>query len=438
MAQVGVAVIGGATVAAGIVAALVVGLVVGWLVAAGRAGAQVAALRSALDARRAGAEEREALLDSVRTELRSELAETSQRALEHATDQLVKVTEARLTGVREAAAADDEARRRALGELLGPLTESLRRYQQQVGELERARSEAHGELRQQVEQLAQSQRQLEQKTHELVSALKASSVRGRWGELQLRRVVELAGMVEHCDFDEQVSLAGSGGARAVRPDLLVHLPGGRQIAVDAKVPMDAFVAASETADEERRRSYLAAHARALRGHVDELAKRGYWQRLERSPELVVCFVPGDALLAAALEQDWRLLDDAIAHGVLLATPTTLVALLRSVAVGWRSERLAEHAEEIRRLGQELHSRLVTFSEHLGKVSRGLTSAVEAYNQAVGSLERRVLPQARRFEELGAVGADHLGEVPQVEVLPRTPVASPPEPLAPGGGEAPAG
>jgi len=264
-----------------------------------------------------------------------------------------------------------------------------------------------------VRQLSETQQRLQSETRNLVTALRAPATRGRWGELQLRRVVELAGMLEHCDFDEQVTVTGDEGR--VRPDMIVHLPGARCVVVDAKVPLQAFLDATESVDDEARRTHFVSHARQLRTHVDSLAKKAYWEQFETSPEFVVAFVPGDPLLSAALEHDPTLFEHALASHVVLATPTNLIAILRTVAAGWQQETMADKAREVQQLGRELYKRLATFGDHLARTGKGLASAVDAYNKAVGSLEKSVMPQARRFNELGVVGSADK-EIPELDAL----------------------
>ena len=281
------------------------------------------------------------------------------------------------------------------------MRDQLGRYEQGLRVLELERQKAYTGLSEQVRQLTESQDKLQSETRNLVTALRSPATRGRWGEMQLRRVVEVAGMVEHCDFDEQVTVSGADGK--LRPDMVVHLPGAKHVIVDAKVPLQAFLDANDATDEEARRAHLTAHARHLRAHVDALSKKSYWEQFDDTPEFVVAFIPGDALLAAALEHDSSLLEHAVSSHVLLATPTTLIALLRAVAYGWQQEALAENAREVQQMGRELYKRLATFGEHMAKTGKSLSGAVDAYNKAVGSLERNVFPQARRFHELGVVG-----------------------------------
>jgi DNA recombination protein RmuC len=267
-------------------------------------------------------------------------------------------------------------------------------------------------------QLSLGNEQLQKETRNLVTALRSPQTRGRWGEVQLRRVVEMAGMLPHCDFDEQVSTNADDGR--LRPDMIVHVPGGGEIVVDAKVPLEAFLQLIDADDDRNRALFQASHARQLRSHVDQLAKKEYWRQFERSPQQVVAFIPGDQLLSAAYESDPTLQEHAMANGVLLTTPTMLIALLRTVAFGWRQESLAENAREVQRLGAELYERLRTMSTHMQKLQRSLTATVAAYNDAVGSLESRVLVSARRFPALGVVGieTEEIADLPPVDAAPR--------------------
>ncbi len=288
-----------------------------------------------------------------------------------------------------------------------------------------------------MQQLAESQERLQSETRNLVTALRSPATRGRWGEMQLRRVVEMAGMLEHCDFEEQVQTEGDEGR--LRPDMVVHLPGAKRVVVDAKVPMQAFLDATDATDEPSRKTHLVSHARQLRAHIDALSKKSYWQQFDDSPEFVVAFIPGDPLLAAALEHDSSLLEHAVTNHVLLATPTTLIGLLRAVAYGWQQDALAENAREVQQIGRELYKRLATFGEHMARTGRSLSGAVDAYNKAVGSLERNVMPQARRFQELGVGGSDK--DVPmldQVDAVARRLQAARIERLRAARGEKPPG
>lgn len=307
----------------------------------------------------------------------------------------------------------------AVARAVAPLQEMLRRYEDRVAELERERVDAYAELREQLRAMTAISGELRTETKQLVAALRAPQVRGRWGEHQLRRIVEAAGMVEHCDFAEQVTATTEG--QTVRPDLVVYLHGGRSIVVDAKAPFEAYLAAMEARDEQTRDRHLDAHARHLRAHVDALAAKSYWSAFTSTPEFVVLFVPADPFLDAALQRDPALLEYAFSRNVVLATPSTLIALLRTVAYTWRQEALARNAEAVHTLARQLYKRLITFGEHVTKLGTALGSAVATYNQAVGSLEARVLVSARKLAELGVSG-DELPSPAPLEVTPRQPHA----------------
>jgi DNA recombination protein RmuC len=365
-----------------VVVCLAAGGTVGWLAARSRAATEIARLDATLAATRAG----EGRL------------EQSMRALTF-----------------EATAQSQEAVARAVA----PLHETLRRYEQRVADLERERVDAYAELREQVRSMHAVSGELRTETKQLVAALRAPQVRGRWGEHQLRRIVEAAGMLEHCDFSEQVTAATEH--RTVRPDLVVRLHGGRSVVVDAKAPFDAYLTAMEARDERTRDGQLDAHARQLRAHVDALAAKSYWSAFTQTPEFVVLFVPADPFLDVALRRDPTLLEHAFARDVVLATPATLVALLRTVAYAWRQEALARNAVAVHALARELYGRLSTMGEHVSKLGGALGGAVTAYNRAVGSLEARVLVSARKLAELGVSDAE-LPAPPQVETAPRQPQA----------------
>lgn len=299
------------------------------------------------------------------------------------------------------AAGDLELRRQAVDALVKPLKESLDKVDGRIGELEKARAGAYGALTEQLKALNAAQVQLQSEAARLSTALRSTSYAGSWGELQLRRVVEMADMLPYCDFAEQEA---AGGLRA---DLVVRLPGGRRIVVDAKAPLDSYRAAVDAAEGEARSARLADHAAKVRGHIDALGAKNYWEQFQPAPEFVVLFLPGDHFLTAALQADPGLLDRALTRRVLLATPTTLIALLKAAAYGWRQEALSRNAEEISSLGRQLYDRAATFAENLGRAGAGLETAVKAYNAAVGSFEQTLLPGARRFAELGAKGAKEL-------------------------------
>ncbi len=318
----------------------------------------------------------------------------------------------RVTDLESAASQDRE-----LAATLSPLAGALQRVEDQVRTLERDRLQQYARLGEQIEAVRASGEALRTQTAALAGALRSPTARGTWGEVQLRRVVEHAGMLARVDFTTQAAATTPGGV-GVRPDLVVHLPGGKHVVVDAKAPLAAFLEASEGgADDERQQRAALAHARALRGHVDTLAAKEYWTAFDPSPELVVCFVPGEAFLAAACSADPSLLEHAMSRKVVLATPTTLLALLRTVALTWQSQAIAGSAKELLALGRELYARLGTLGSGAGKLGRSLQRAVEDYNLLVGTLERRVLVTARRMRDLDIVDGE-LGPVTPVEVVPR--------------------
>jgi DNA recombination protein RmuC len=311
-----------------------------------------------------------------------------------------------------------EQREKAVEQLVAPLKEQLGRVDQQLVRLDQERRESRGRLEAQLKTLNEAGEKLRTETGALVTALRKPNARGQWGQMQLRNVVELAGMVRHCDFVEQASLAGDEAT--LRPDLIVRMPGGKQVMIDAKAPLQGVLDAHEARDEEERQRHLQAHARLLRKHVRALADKAYWNQADSAPDFVVMFLPGEHLYGAALEADAALIEDAMSRRVLIATPTTLLAILRAVGYGWQQERVAESAQAISELGRELHVRLGKLSTLLSTLGSRLSSTVRAYNETVGSYEARVLPGARRFAEHGAVSTDsELPGVDQVTVGPRS-------------------
>ena len=406
----------------------------GWARAAARAAEtrlreQVAGLEATLEAERRGAREQRALLDGSRQALSETFRALSADVLQANSRQFLDLARTQLEGAQARARAESDGRSQAFAQALQPLGESLAQVQARLRELEQARVGAYEGLREQVANLLSEQRALRGETRNLVGALRQPTVRGRWGEIQLRRVVELAGMLPHCDFVEQQSVVAEDGR--LRPDLIVRLPGGGVVVVDAKVPLQAYLDALEAPDEAGRAQRLAEHARHLRGHVAQLARRGYAEGLRDSAPFVVLFVPGDVFFNAALEQDPALLEAGVEEGVLIATPTSLIALLRAVAQGWRQEQLARNAAAIGELGRELHSRLATLTEHWAAVGKNLRQAVEGYNRATGSLEARVMVTARRFEALDpGLRSDSLPVLDPVQALPRSPAQDPAPPAEP--------
>ncbi len=352
--------------------------------------------RGRADARQAGEEERRL---REREHLRDEIKALSVDVLQQTGDSLAQ----RLVDARRAEEerASGEMSRRAeeIKGLVQPVQERLGRMENEIGRLERERRQAQGELAQMVRQLNDGVGTLRQETGNLVSALKRPNTRGSWGEIQLRNVIEMAGMLSHCDFREQTTIQTDEGM--LRPDVLVRLPGGKVIVVDSKVPLDAYLASLETDDEGERERHLARHARQTREHITKLASKGYQRQFDSSPELVVMFVPSDGIYQAALAEDPALIEYGVHQQVLMATPTTLIGLLRAVHYGWRQELIAESAREIAETARELHSRIGRFLEPFAQVGRRLDSAVSAYNEAVGSFDHRVVPQLRRIEQAGA-------------------------------------
>lgn len=384
-----------------------------------RAESEAAGAGAALRSEREAGAQREDLLTRRDAELKQAFRALSAEALAQNNAQFVALAEGR---IQEATAAlhakadgDASARATAIGKLLDPMASTLQRVEGQLRTVEMERESAYAGLREQVSAMRLSSDALRGETKSLVNALRAPQVRGRWGELQLERIVQLAGMVEHCDFSTQVTAQGEDGG--VRPDMVVRLSGGKQVVVDAKVPFAAYLEAVESNDPDVHRERLAAHARQLRQHVDQLSAKAYWAAFEPSPEFVVLFVPGDPFLEAALQADPSLMEHAFATNVVIATPTTLIALLRTVAYSWRQEALARNAAEVHKLGKELHGRLATMGTHVAKLGRSLDGAVTSYNQTVSSLEARVLVTARKLTELH-VSDEELPSPGQVERAPR--------------------
>jgi DNA recombination protein RmuC len=380
-----------------------------------RAEAEASAATAALRAEREAVAGREELLARRDAQLTQAFRALSAEALAANNTQFVALAEGRIREAAAALAGDAAVRDKAIGALLDPMSAALQRVEGQLRDVEKERQGAYAGLRAQVDAMRVSSEQLQYETKSLVNALRAPQVRGRWGELQLERVVQLAGMVEHCDFSTQVTATGDDGA--IRPDMVVHLAGGKSIVVDAKVPFAAYLEAVESRDPDRHAERLTAHARQLRAHVDALAAKAYWAAFEPSPEFVVLFVPGDPFLEAALQADPALLEHAFSRNVVVATPTTLIALLRTVAYGWRQEALARNAAAVHQLGKELHARLATMGTHVAKLGRSLDGAVDSYNKTVSSLEARVLVTARRLTEL-KVADDELTAPAPVDRTPR--------------------
>jgi DNA recombination protein RmuC len=365
--------------------------------------------------RRSNAEKIE-LVTRASEELRNAFKAMASDALKSNNSSFLVIAEETLKRFQSQARGDLEARQKAVADLVAPVRDSLNKVDAQIQQMEVARGDAYGELRAQVQSLITTQKELQSETGNLVRALRTPNVRGRWGEIQLRRVVEIAGMLSYCDFTEQESVTTETGR--LRPDLVVKLPGGKNVVVDAKTPLQAFLDAFETNDEETRRACLANHARQVRDHMKTLAGKNYWEQFDPTPEFVVMFLPGETFFSAALEQDSSLIEQGVLSRVIPASPTTLIALLKAVNYGWNQEKLARNAQQISALGKELHDRLRLLAGHITQVGTGLDRAVESYNKAVGSLESRVLVSARKFAELGASVADDIPELAPIETTAR--------------------
>ena len=364
-----------------------------------------------------------ALTDAQRT-MRATFETLAADALRHSQDAFLTATRAELTSLQADGAAHAEQREQTIATLLQPVRELLTSYDTRLTQLDRDRTEALGQVAERLLQVHSVSDRLGRETRDLVQALRAPSSRGRWGELQLQRVVEMAGMLEYCDFETQITMATADGVQ--RPDMVVRLPGGSSIVVDAKAPLEGFLAAMDATDDTMRLAALDRHAKQLRAHINALSDRSYWRQFAHAPEFVVLFLPGEAFHAAALERDPSLLEAGVAQRVLIASPTTLIALLRATAYGWRQERVAESAAQVSALGRELSERLAVFTAHLADVGTSLDQAVGRYNRAVGSFDARVLVAARRFTDLGAgpASADALDTPEQLERQSRAPASAP--------------
>lgn len=361
-------------------------------------------------------EERLRMLDDAQDRLHNTFAALSQRALRENNTQFLQLAQETMGRFQVESHADLEQRQRSIQHLIDPIRDALAKTEHQIREIEKERQTSFGILSQQIRGMMNDQTALRDETGRLASALRTPGIRGQWGELSLRRIAELSGMVEHCDFVEQEQRSNSD--RTIRPDMVIRMPDEREMIVDAKAPMDAYLDAVNAESEEGRKRHLQRHARHVREHVRVLAGKRYWEQFEQSPDFVVLFIPGEQFLGAALEQDKNLLHDALNDKVILATPSTLFALLRAVAFGWKQTVLAENAGKVRDLGEELHKRLTVFLDHLERLGRNLGSSVDTYNKALGSLERSVLPGVRRLSELGISSGRNIAEPVPVEAIPR--------------------
>jgi len=360
-------------------------------------------------------QEQLALLDDAKTKLADTFTSLASEALTKNNKDFLSLADQSFKVLEKGAQTELEARKAAIAELILPLSESLNKYQKESTHLEEKRQKDYGTVNEQYRTLAEGVSKLQNETFKLSSALKSPTVRGRWGEIALRRTVELAGMSNHCDFIEQGSVATEDGR--LRPDMVVNLPAGRQIIVDSKVPLSAFQEALEAQTDEARKSSLVRYAQQIKVHVSKLAAKDYASQYPASAGFVVMFIPNDSFLSAAAEQDPLLIESALAQGIVITTPTTLIALFRAVEMGWRQESLAKNAQEISRLGQDLHDRFATAFDHFGQVGKYLDSAVGSFNLSVRSFESRLFPAARKFKELGASGKKEIPELAQIGQTP---------------------
>ena len=405
-------------------AGLVLGALVAWLAMRPRqkrSAEDIVALETRIKNQDSLQQEREIAFEAANAQLTRAFSELANQSLKSNSENFLRLAEQNLGAQQEKAKHDLGEREKAVENMVKPIQKALEAAQKQISELEKARSEAYGSIRSQLGAMQDSQNSLRQETQNLVNALRRPEVRGRWGEITLRRLVELAGMVEHCDFQEQVHSVGEG--QIIRPDMIVRMPDKRELVVDVKTPLDAYLEAVEAENDTQRKLGLERHAKNVRAHIRMLASKTYWDQFDESPEFVILFIPGDQFLSAALNEEPDLIEYALSKQIILATPTSLVALLKAVAYGWRQLALADNAKEIRVLAEDLYGRLATFVGHMNRVGRQLASSVDHYNKAVGSLERNVLPGARKFVELGVHEKKAIEKLESLDPVPRTMIES---------------
>ncbi len=375
-----------------------------------------AVLSTRLEGAERSALEQRKLLDDAQVKLRDAFAAVSSDALSRNNEKFLQLARESFAVLSKEATGSLDQRKAQIEGLLKPMRELLGQYQSRLGDIEKSRVESYSMLREQLGTLAETQRALNTQTGQLVTALSRPTTRGQWGEISLRRLVELAGMSNRCDFVEQASIDTEDGR--LRPDMVVHMPGGRDVIIDCKTPLDAFLDGAAATDADTRRACLQRHAQQVRNRCRELSQKSYWSQFKGSPEYVVMFLPGEAFLYAALEMDGSLIEDGLQNRVIIATPTTLIALLRAIEYGWRQEAISENAEQVRSLGRDLYDRIATLAGHFEKLGRAIDGTVGAYNQTVGSLESRVLSTARKISELGARTAKQVPELDVVDVRTR--------------------
>lgn len=376
-----------------------------------------AALGAALEAERASAAEKLAVVMDAQKQLKDTFEALSGEALRRSQESFLQLAQEKLGQYQQASVSDLQARQHAITELLKPVRESLEKVDKQLVNVDKERAGAYQSVSEQLRSLSATHDELRRETGSLVRALRSPNVRGRWGEVQLRRVVEVAGMIDYCDFVEKESATTDEGGR-LTPDLIIRLPGGTTIVVDSKVPIEAYLQSIDTADEPAREAKLREHARQVREHVKALGRKRYWEQFKPTPEFVVMFMPGEALLSSALQYDTELIEIAAVQRVIPASPLTLIAVLRAVAYGWQQNSLVQNAEELSKLGKEMYDRLCTMADNLGTLGTNLRQAVEAYNRTIGTIESRVLVTARRFRDMGVSTPDELEEVKTVQVAVR--------------------
>ena len=377
---------------------------------------QVTELNAKLENEHSNHLEKQKSLEKDRENLNESFAALASKALKHNSDEFLKLAEQNLKQFQISANSELDKKEQSFAGLVKPIREALDKTEKQVREMEKERKEAYGSLKQHLELMSRDQAQLQSETRNLVQALRRPEVRGQWGEMTLKRLAELAGMVQHCDFYEQESVNTDEGR--LRPDMIIRMPGQRAVVVDAKAPLDAYMSAVEASDDKSREEFLIRHTKNVRERIRELSAKSYWSQFKDTPDFAVLFIPGDQFLSSALERDPSLLEDAMSQQIILATPSSFVALLRAVAFGWRQEVLADNADKIRSLGVTLYERLSAFSGHLSNIGNSLSKSVEHFNKAVGSFDSRVLPSAKRFTEMGISAKKEIKEPDQVEMIAR--------------------